>query len=57
MTDKCYISYKDDNGEIIGTMVELVSIDDFLITFKTERNEVTINKNRLIKLKRGLQNE
>lgn len=49
--EEIFISYKDDNEQIVSGFVVLISISETLITFKTNQNTITIPVSRLIKIK------
>lgn len=55
--EEVFVVYLNDNNEKINGFVTLISISDSLLTFKTNRNTITIPTSRLIKMKRRGDNE
>lgn len=54
--EKIYLIYKEDNGRIVSGPVDLISISDSVIVFKTHLNEITIPISRVLKIKKRLEN-
>lgn len=54
--NKKFISYKDDNDEIIKGYFEVISVKDNFIKFKSGVNEITIPWNRILKFKENSKN-
>jgi len=52
-----WISYKEDNEQIVSGFVTLISISDTLITFENKHNTITIPVSRIIKIKQKRENE
>lgn len=50
--EEVWISYKDDNDNTVTGFVELIEMSDTLVTFRTNRNTITIPIIRLLKMKR-----
>lgn len=46
-----WISYREDNEQVVQGFFILISISDSLITFKTKSNNITIPISRVLKIK------
>ena len=46
-----FLSYKDDNEQVVSGFVILISISETLLTFKTNQNTISIPISRMLKLK------
>lgn len=55
-TDKeVFLIYLEDNGEPVSAYVYIISINEGLITFKTNRNIITLPVNRIVKIKEKIE--
>lgn len=54
--EEVFLIYLEDNNEPVSAYVHLIEIKEGLITFKTNKNIITIPTSRIIKLKRKLEN-
>lgn len=51
MVNKKFISYKEDNDEIVKGYFEVIKQNDNFLKFKSGTNEITIPWNRILKFK------
>lgn len=49
--EEVFVSYREDNDTVVSGFVILLKITDTLLTFKTNRNVVSIPISRLLKIK------
>lgn len=49
--EEIWISYKEDNEQVVNGYVILISISDSLITFQTKTNKITLPISRVLKIK------
>ena len=48
---KTFISYKDDNEQVISGFVDGLEYDSTLVRFQTEKNKIIIPFHRVLKIK------
>jgi hypothetical protein len=52
-----FLIYLEDNNEPVSAYVQVVEIKEGLITFKTNKNLITIPTSRVIKIKERCSND
>lgn len=50
---ECFISYLNDDGQIISAYVEILELNGF-VRFKTAQNIITLPRERILKIKERL---
>jgi hypothetical protein len=53
--EKSFISYIDDNGQSTTAYVEILEINRNFVKFKTDKNIITIPRERILKIKEKIE--
>ena len=54
--EEVFLIYLEDNGEPTSAYVKIIKIGEGLVTFRTNKNTITIPTSRVIKIKRKNEN-
>ena len=55
-SSKTFLSYKDENDNIINAHVNIIEFNESFIKFETKSNIIIIPINRILKMKEGKKN-